>query len=101
MLALELEVHLFSNWAIVSAPGGVEAVLMRVGQNKADDEINRMRGAWSGTTPRDEVAAAQPAPAAGPAEDARTLSVLRQSNGERFRSLQSVAEHCAEMVFDD
>ena len=101
MLASELEVHLFSNWAIVSAPGGEAAVLMKVDQDKAEFEINRMRGAWSGTTPRDGAAAAQTALAAGPAEDARTLSVLRQSNGERFRSLQSVAEHCAEMAFDD
>ena len=53
------------------------------------------------TTPPRMLEMFKPAPAAGPAEDARTLSVLRQSNGERFRSLQSVAEHCAEMVFDD
>ena len=100
MLALELEVHLISNWAIVSVPGGGEAVLMKIDQNKADDEINRMRGARSGTTPRSGAAAAQLAQAALPADDARTLPVLRQSNGERFHSLQSVSEHCAVMVFD-
>ena len=66
--------------------------------------IEELRALWSSVTPRDG-GARDPDPPADAGgffdEDGRTMPVARNSAGERYRDLRSVAETCSEVPFDD
>ena len=80
----------------------------RVKLHEKDQTINTWRAAVAAVTPRGQGGALVPprvapaAPAAGPeSPDARTLAVLRNTTGERFRSVQSLSESMAQEKFED
>lgn len=100
-------------------PMGAEGwcALHRVTRESADAEVGELRSRWAAVTPRGDdpgrsgllprppaVEAAPPA-ARGELEDldgdARTLAVLRNSAGERFRDLRSVAERSTQLELED
>lgn len=78
-------------------PGGGWVAVQRVPPAERDEWTRAAAAAaFAGLTPR-EGARGSPAPLT----DARTLAVLRNTSGERFRSVQSAADALQEEQFED
>ena len=99
--------------ALVDDSRGNVVLVQKILSEDVDAIVDSTRAAWSAMTPR---AAPKPSGFGQPSatffadekkgspevsEDARTLPVLRNSAGERFRDVKGVAEHISEVEFAD
>ena len=95
LTTVQLHGTVLDNLAIIVEPGRGSYAAYNVSSGPMPFNAGRLQEAW------DPAATPRGPPDAGPLEDARTLPIIRNGSGERYRHVKSAVDSSAEVAFPD